>query len=275
MPLIGKNNFLEMSQSKVSFLNIDIELYYCSIDEDINQSGKRIGTHKHSFFEIIYPLEKDLVITFDKAEKTVSQGEFVLISPNVTHCIGDAYQKNSYVIIGFMPSPSDILLETDYFIGNTTSEMKMAVDGILRSENIEHLKVYITLLMIEMFTNKDIIDENKNALLNDHRIIATEAHEFILLNLSNSASAIDVARYVHLSTRQLDRIMLEQYNKTTSALIREKKIEKAKNLLKIPGFTIFEISEKCGYSSESSFSRAFFEATGETPAEYRKKYINK
>ena len=47
------------------------------------------------------------------------------------------------------------------------------------------------------------------------------------------------------------------------------RVEKAKALLTQSTLSIAEISEQCGYSSESYFMKQFKKVTGRTPSEYR------
>ena len=55
-----------------------------------------------------------------------------------------------------------------------------------------------------------------------------------------------------------------------STYIRNVRIDKAKELLCGTQLKLYEIAEKTGYSDPKYFSKVFREATGLTPAEYRK-----
>ena len=53
------------------------------------------------------------------------------------------------------------------------------------------------------------------------------------------------------------------------------RVEKAKQFLAYPFFTLTECAARCGFSSRQYFSKVFLAHTGETPAAYRKKHLRK
>ena len=59
---------------------------------------------------------------------------------------------------------------------------------------------------------------------------------------------------------------------TVMDYILRTRIMMAKDMLDNENMTVTEISNKCGFSSLSYFSRVFKEKTGKTPVEYRKLY---
>src|SRR5687767_14297815 len=65
------------------------------------------------------------------------------------------------------------------------------------------------------------------------------------------------------------RLFKRTYNKTPYQYISERRIEKAKEKLKHETSRICEICEAVGFESTTSFSLKFKEYTGETPALFR------
>ena len=59
---------------------------------------------------------------------------------------------------------------------------------------------------------------------------------------------------------------------TLTDFILKEKTEEAKRLLRYTDKTATMIGSYLGFSSQSHFSRVFWKYTGQTPAEYRKKY---
>lgn len=53
--------------------------------------------------------------------------------------------------------------------------------------------------------------------------------------------------------------------------LRKTRIDKAKELLKNTGFGVTDIAVMVGYSSNSTFTRAFRSVTGMTPKSYRER----
>lgn len=80
----------------------------------------------------------------------------------------------------------------------------------------------------------------------------------------------ETAKHFHYSERQINRIVKSCTGDTYAHLVLRLRMEHAASLLK-SGAEINLIAEACGYSTLSSFYRAFTAYYGCTPAEYRKK----
>ena len=77
---------------------------------------------------------------------------------------------------------------------------------------------------------------------------------------------------VHMSKYHLCRRFKNITGFTIMEYILKTRLAAAKNMLKTESISITEISEKCGFSSVSYFSRVFKEHTGITAIAYRKEY---
>lgn len=63
--------------------------------------------------------------------------------------------------------------------------------------------------------------------------------------------------------------------KTINEFVLDKRIELSKQILAFTNISIEELSEKCGFSSQSYFTRAFKKKTGLPPMQFRKKAVEK
>ena len=70
----------------------------------------------------------------------------------------------------------------------------------------------------------------------------------------------------------LSQLIKKETGKTYSELIQQKKLEKAKELLRYSEKTVGEIAQETGYSDYYYFTKTFKRLTKMTPSEYRKKY---
>ncbi|MBR2916564.1 MAG: helix-turn-helix transcriptional regulator, partial [Clostridia bacterium] len=93
-------------------------------------------------------------------------------------------------------------------------------------------------------------------------------------NISSSISVSDVANYVCISSRQLNRILKNALDITTNDLINELKIKAAKVYMKNPTLSISQISVMCGFNSLTHFNLTFKKLTGHTPKAFRQFYIS-
>ena len=88
----------------------------------------------------------------------------------------------------------------------------------------------------------------------------------------NYSSAIDLdqlSQEACFSKYHFLRLFKRAYNKTPYQYLSERRIEKAKEKLRMNAATVLEICEQVGFESNTSFTSKFKAYTGETPAVFR------
>jgi len=95
--------------------------------------------------------------------------------------------------------------------------------------------------------------------------------QFFDENFHYKVKAEDLAGNLHISKRQLDRILKQLFNMSFMQKLMETRIEVSKDILKNTNLPIWKISEQVGYESVNGFCSAFRKVTGLTPSEYRLK----
>ena len=89
--------------------------------------------------------------------------------------------------------------------------------------------------------------------------------------LENPHFSIDyLCQEIGLSRSQLNRILKEEANTTISIYIRQRRLLKAQELLRLTDLRMVEISEKIGVDSPQTFTKYFTQEFGISPSEYRK-----
>ena len=84
-------------------------------------------------------------------------------------------------------------------------------------------------------------------------------------------SVSQIADYLHFSAAYLNVLFKQEMKVTIKQYLSNYRLERARKLLEKDFDKITEIAEKCGYANGNYFAKVFKEATGMTPAEYRKK----
>jgi len=97
-----------------------------------------------------------------------------------------------------------------------------------------------------------------------HRIV-----DFIRGNLEKDLRIEQIARMANLSSFYFIRLFKAAFGKTPHQYILDCRIGLAKDLLRGSFLPISEISQRCGFSTQSHFTSAFRQATGESPRAYR------
>jgi len=78
-----------------------------------------------------------------------------------------------------------------------------------------------------------------------------------------------LAEELHLSKKHTSRLLMRHYGKTLSAILAEKRLERACFLLANTNLSVSEITKAVCFQSENYFFRKFREAFGTTPLHYR------
>ncbi len=105
-----------------------------------------------------------------------------------------------------------------------------------------------------------------------HRLNQERCERVLFLlerDLENPPSLNMLAQEVQCSAFHLSRIFVQQTGFTIPGYIRRKRLEKAGELLLIGKMSITEVAIAVGYSSISSFNKAFVEYFGRCPGLYR------
>lgn len=83
----------------------------------------------------------------------------------------------------------------------------------------------------------------------------------------------EIAAHVHVSPNYLHTLFHREMGMTPLAYIMEKRVARARRLIMAGELTLLDIALGTGFCSQSHFNRVFRESTGETPAAYRRRWM--
>lgn len=95
-----------------------------------------------------------------------------------------------------------------------------------------------------------------------------ECIQYIYAHIKERITVDTLAEHIGLSTNYISRLFKEKTGISVSDFIREKKIEKAQNLLKYSDYSSIEIANYLSFSSQSHFIQLFKKYTGMSPKKY-------
>ena len=108
-------------------------------------------------------------------------------------------------------------------------------------------------------------------LSNDEQMVLDRLNKMLNLNLSNADFSIqDFANEMTMSRMQLYRVSREFFDLSPTQLLKQRRLEKAAELLLTTKKPISQIAYDCGFSQPSYFSKCFKEQFGCSPKEYKK-----
>ena len=103
------------------------------------------------------------------------------------------------------------------------------------------------------------LGQNKQALVTEY----VEAH------LDETVLVGDLARLAYMSSSHFTRCFSATMGVSPARYITERRVERAKLLLRDPRLSLAHVAYACGFGGQAHFTRVFRAATGKTPGQYR------
>ncbi len=115
---------------------------------------------------------------------------------------------------------------------------------------------------------QEVLSSDKKTQSRSRHISAVE--EYINLNLHRKFSLADVSAAIFLSTRQISRIIEQEYGCSFSQLVMNKRLDHCRMLLKKTEMPVGQIAQQVFSDTPNYFYATFKRRFGISPAKYRK-----
>lgn len=205
-----------------------------------NNNGLVIVNFHPDILKKIY--DKELPLLLHSPKNTVSNKSIEKINNDFL------IQKFIEGLLFYFENPS--LVNEDILI----LKLKEIILLLLQTRNVEAIQVILSQLFSPTtYTFKQII----------------EAHLFSQLTIE------ELAQQNNLSVSSFKREFAKLYNDTPANYIKNKRLEKAAELLLVSGERITDIAFDCGFNDLANFTKSFSEKYNITPTNYRLKLNNK
>jgi AraC-like DNA-binding protein len=142
----------------------------------------------------------------------------------------------------------------------------------LVDDEILVLKLKEIILLLAQTKNAPVIQQILSQLFSP---VAFAFKQIIEDNIFTHLSTEHLARLAKLSTSSFKREFKRIYNDTPANYFKNKRLEKAAELLLISDERITDISFNCGFSSLAHFSKCFHERFNKSPSDFRLNKKNK
>lgn len=242
--------------------------------------------HYHTDYELFFVCGNSLYITTQTS--TIEFTDSVVIVPPYFNHFSVAKKEN---VTRFMFSLSKLKNETPNIYADLIKSFNSA--SLLSFPLSDEINVYTEQLNRSFHEADKWIDIKINALFSlllisvfnhfqqsnkfdqiahlDKTVNYIPIIENIIQNHYNENIHLDyLAEQLHLSTKQVSRILKKKYNSTLSDMINEKKLSISCVLLKNTTLKINEIINQVGFGTESYFYILFKKKYGMSPLAYRK-----
>ncbi len=121
------------------------------------------------------------------------------------------------------------------------------------------------LLVNMLFEIKSFISKN---YLNQNDLIVAEIKTFLNEHASESITINDISKKIFLTPPYICTIFKQQTGMTINEYVTLQRINKAKSLLLMGKYKLYEISLMIGYQDTKYFSKIFKRVTGKSPSKY-------
>jgi AraC-like DNA-binding protein len=138
----------------------------------------------------------------------------------------------------------------------------------LVTDDLLKLKIKELILLLLQTDNAENIITLFSHLFNPRQ---ADLFEVVEAHLYASISIVDLARLTGRSLSTFKRDFETQFSDTPANFIKEKKLEKALELLQSTELSVSEICYEVGFQDTSHFTKTFKQKYNQSPSEYRKK----
>ncbi len=279
-------------------LNCELKRTFRStLDEDSPRPVLPLLGHNHVFAELQYILQGSCVFYSDSTRLTAAQGTLVYVPPEVDHRLSDPSPDlcRLIVVIQILPpaaprpdSPSMELYNTlrpsvpvifktaelPELAAPLSAFIDVQVEGRLPFTRKEFLRANAPLLLLAI---ADAISKDPKLSSLPHRSLTTQQAIIEIFFSDNyfrmATSAEDLAKQLHVSPRQLDRILKAYYGMGFREKLNAVRLNQAALALTTTDAPIRQISDSLGFSCVTAFGTFIKGQTGMTPSQLRRSHL--
>ena len=245
--------------------------------------------HMHTFHEAHFIMRGSMLYEADGQILHTSAGQFLLLPANSKHrqlsCTDDFIKFSlSFEILSTLEHPFSQIMH-EYFSHTIAFQDQISEDILaslhsIRTQIKKNRPIAPVIVSHDLFSiicslyyaccdraNAPIADPLENEDIDSRYLLAKK---FIKDNVFVNLKTKDVANYVNLSIKQLNRIFIEHKGMSVFNYISEQKCHWAKDLITSTELSLREISAKLGFNDEFYFNKYFTKKMGITPLKFRK-----
>lgn len=266
-----------------------------------SQVIKMQSIHTHSVFELHSILSGKGILIVGDQEQSVNGGDVFLIGPNIFHSLSPV--KNEVVTHftlrfsfrvderhdSWLPTAETDQIKATlsnvtfyrFFNPDQPHEIGRLMEGIqneIKSPSISaytNIQGLFTQLIAQLVRSIHLQTEAEiSAIQKLPYKVKDELRSRIIdqffRDFSKPLTIAMLADKLHLSVRQVNRLLRQEYHTTFKQKLLDNRVEKAKYLLRSSDMSVQRIAEEVGYTTADNFTRIFNKKTGLTPSEFRK-----
>ena len=245
--------------------------------------------HRHPFWELHCLFSGTLTLAAGPHTYRAKAGDLILIPPATYHymastspdfdgmCLPFSLTRSKstpltavdrQLLDTFQPNAAILVFPAGTELAKALNQLRQAAfSDETHYLYIERLRHLCPLVLLELLRQLDL---GQRPTLSSQSALPYSViiDEFFALYHKNGTRSM-LAEKLHISTRQLNRILQKNYGMTFHEKRQEIRLKNAVELLQATTTPIHSIAEQLGFSSPSSFSAFILSATGNTPSQIR------
>lgn len=246
----------------------------------------RTVLHHHSFFETHMVLQGSYAYQLENSGKLVArEGEVLVLPPGTAH--GGLWHSDDMAKVAFAFSIRKNDAQTRsplldcfprepmvYAISDTLPTLlNLLMQEIMAQERF--CRPFLDSLLYQMvlsYARLSPASPRENRVPEEERAVDSRVGEitrYIEAHIGEAIQVSDIATHIHISPKQINRILQRELQINCSAYVAQKKAEKAKQLLAYSDMQIPDIAAALGFSNSFSFSKFFRRVEGLPPGTFR------
>ena len=219
---------------------------------------------------VVFFTEGEIEYKFPNKTILVKKGDILFLSGDLPYCGKRHTEYCSYYVIDFLCADKKQFSSFGApcaFTASSYQDVLQQLEGALQLWNRSPIGVAVKLkaqlyaLLSEYFASNEVAEDQpgKNHIL-----------RYIEKNLSDPTLTVaKICKELYISDSQLRRTIHQLAGVSPNKYITAIRLNKAKLMLSTTKESVKDISFACGFTSPYYFSRAFTNATGMPPSEYR------
>lgn len=237
--------------------------------------------HIHHFTELFYVTQGKGRFVVENTSFQVTEDDLVIVNPNIEHTeVSLGSSPLEYIVLGIegLTFSSDIKeLDNNYNIYNykqSKQEILFYLQALLQEvENKESNYQSVCQNLLEVLIVNMVRRTNYTLSISSSKKMNKECatiKRYINTHFSETITLDQLAELTYMNKYYLVHAFKKYVGVSPINYLIEKRIQESKNLLETTNYSISQISNLIGFSSQSYFSQSFKKNTNQTPNEYRK-----
>lgn len=243
-----------------------------------------VHAHHHSFLEIHFQQEGLMEFVLDFHETVqVMPGEWILLGKDMYHEENVSERCSGYIIrmdirSAEKTSPFEVWKNAAWIKGKIDPEVQKLVVRICeeadegKSGTDDMVRSLCTVLLVHLIRQtsaSDSLRRRKRSHSSDDRTILDEYFDGVFRQDGRQLSIGELAGMMRFSTRQVSRILQQEYGMTFSQKLNATRTKLAEHLLLHTNLSVRQIAGQCGVST-AYLNRCFRDQFGMSPMQFRK-----